>query len=294
MKDAPNEFEQIQHWMQTVITHPGGIGAGVSSAGARQSIDVAFDELEKVVTRSLSLTGAERLAIYGRSYYARLLECFKAEYPCLLHALGEELFNRFVFEYLQHYPPRSYTLNRLAEDFPRFLAETRPQTSAARTELESWPDFIIDLATFERAFSETFNGHGVEGQRLLNPEQVLSIPASRFPLIRLASVPCLRLLTFRYPVAAYFLAVRKEQQPDLPAPADAFVAMTRQNYMVRFFDLSPVQYELLRALLADISFSEAVVRVAGLSNQQSASLFAKARAWLRDWAAAGFFQELSN
>lgn len=292
MKGMSIEYDQIQRWMQAVITHPGGIRAGVSCEDARQTIDVAFEELEKVVTRSESLTGAERLAIYSRAYYARLLECFRAEFPCLLHALGDELFNHFVFEYLQHYPPRSYTLNRLAESFPRFLADTRPNANAPREQRESWPDFIIDLAALERAFSETFNGPGVEDKPLLSPDQVLNIPAEQFSEMRLVPVPCLRLLAFNYPVAAYFLAARRQQNPSLPAPADTFLALTRQNYVVRFVNLSAVQYELLRALVANLSISQAVLRAAEVSGQDSASLTAKARAWLRDWADAGLLHEL--
>jgi hypothetical protein len=61
----------------------------------------------------------DRLAIYGTAYYARLLECLLEEFPVLVHALGEELFDAFAVGYLQKYPSRSYTLNDLATNIPR-------------------------------------------------------------------------------------------------------------------------------------------------------------------------------
>src|SRR5687767_7950164 len=111
MSDKPVDLARIQGWMQAVITHPSGIRAGIASAAARQEIDTSFEEIEKIVSPSKALTGAERLMIYSRSYHARLLECFRAEFPCLLHALGKELFDDFVIEYLKQYPPQSYTLH---------------------------------------------------------------------------------------------------------------------------------------------------------------------------------------
>src|SRR5438876_6595516 len=132
--------------MQAVITNPTGVRDGLASEAARQYIDISGEDLEQVVTRSHSLTAAGRLAIYSHSYFARLQECLRAEFPVLLHALGEELFNLFTFEYLRQYPSRSYTLNQLGENFPRFLAETRPDAEAPEGARVNWPDLIIDFA----------------------------------------------------------------------------------------------------------------------------------------------------
>src|SRR5262249_39644731 len=140
-------------WMQTVIMHPDGVQLGIASEAARQYIDVPIDEIESVLSRSRALTATERLAIYGRAYRARLLECLRAEFPVLLHALGDSLFNRFASDYLEGNQSRSYTLAKLGERFPHYLRETRPDHDAPRDSRERWPDFIIDLATLAREFS---------------------------------------------------------------------------------------------------------------------------------------------
>src|SRR5258707_1575006 len=163
LKNSGTELGQLQRWMQAAIMHPAGIAEGIASAEARSYIDVGPDEAERVVTRSRAMTALERLAIYAYAYSARLVECLSEEFPVLKHALGEEVFDAFAVEYLERYPSRSYTLFQLGVNFPRFLAETRPDREADEGVAAEWPDFLIDLATLERTFSEVFDGPGVEG-----------------------------------------------------------------------------------------------------------------------------------
>src|SRR4051794_38898567 len=121
------DLEQIQRWMQSVIMNLDGVSAGIVSEEASQQIRVEPAAVEQVVTRSRALTGLERLEIYNRAYYSRLLECLREEFPVLMHALGEEAFEQFALAYLQQYPSRSYTLNLLGANFPRYFAESRPR-----------------------------------------------------------------------------------------------------------------------------------------------------------------------
>ena len=94
----------MQRWFQAVVTHPAGVEGGAGSEEAQRLIRLKRGELEAVIRRSKNLTAAERLAIYANAYYARLLECLAAYFPVLQSALGEDVFESFAFEYLQHYP----------------------------------------------------------------------------------------------------------------------------------------------------------------------------------------------
>src|SRR6185295_8797591 len=100
------------HRIQAFITR---LGEPPFLVGARHAVPLpaASDAVEQIVTRSSSLSAFERLAIYRHAYLARLQECLRVEYPVLLLTLGEELFALFTNAYLQQYPSRSYTLNRL-------------------------------------------------------------------------------------------------------------------------------------------------------------------------------------
>jgi hypothetical protein len=286
-----NDLAPIQCWLQTAIMHPAGIAAGLASAEARQHIDIGPEEAEKVVQRSRAMTALERLSIYHHAYYARLLECLREEFPVLLHALGEELFDAFAVGYLQAYPSRSYTLFQLAAHFPHYLAETRPAPDNA--ESVDWSDFLIDLATLELTINEVFDGPGVERELLLDAGQLRGLPPERLLDARLVPVPCLRLLVLRYPVHKYFTAVRRHEEPHLPEPAETFLAVTRRNYVVRHYELSRLAYELLHALVTGASMEEAMERTlesAGADVEQLSHLL---HTWFHEWAAEGFFRAAS-
>jgi hypothetical protein len=284
------DLGQIQRWMQAAIMHPVGVAEGIASAEARRHIDLGPDEAETVVTRSRALTALERLAIYGYAYYARLLECLRDEFPVLKHALGEELFDAFAAEYLQQYPSRSYTLLQLGVNFPRFLAETRPQQEGDEDSAADWPDFLIDLATLEWTFNEVFDGPGVEGEQLLDAGQLRAIPPERLLEARLECVPCLRLLALRYPVHKYVTGVRRHEEPEPPEPAETCLAVTRRRYVVRHYELSRPAYQLLHALLAGESVGQAISRAVEAAGPDPDRLANNLRTWFHDWAAEGFFR----
>jgi hypothetical protein len=292
--EPAHDLARVQLWMQTALAHPAGVEDGVNSPEARQHIDVGPEEAHNVLTRSRALTALERLSIYGSAYYARLLECLREEFPVLKHALGEELFDAFAVGYLQHYPSRSYTLFQLGVDFPRYLAETRPDREGEASSAADWPDFLIDLATLERTFSEVFDGPGVEGEHLLDTGQLLAIPPERLLEARLVGVPCLRLLVVRYPVHRYFTAVQRHEEPDLPGPAETCLAVTRRRYVVRHYELSRPAYHLLHALLAGESVGQAISRVVAIAGTDLDGLADKLRAWFFDWAAQGFFRAVER
>jgi hypothetical protein len=289
MSQEATQLSRMQGWLQAVITHPAGIGAGVRGEVAQQNFDLKVEELEKLIAPSSSLSSAERLAIYGRAYFARLTDCFRAEFPCLLYALGDELFSQFVRTYLLQYAPQSYTLHHLAKHFPQFLAESRPDAAAPPEKRESWPDFIIDLATLERAFVETYDGQGAEDLPLLSPLQILGSGNRQFMRERFVAVPCLKLLAFRYPVRAYFAAVRENRKPLMPDPAESFLAISRKDYVVRFIDLSRAQFEILKGLLANLPAGEAAIQAAQVTGLAQESLNLQMRDWLCQWANNGLF-----
>lgn len=291
---SERSLDVVQRWFQAVVTHPGGIEGGAVSDEAQALIRLNRGELEAVVRRSKNLTAAERMSIYANAYYSRLLECLGANYPILKQTLGEEVFDSFAFEYLQQYPSRSYTLDHLGESFAKFLEETRPAPEEG--EEVGWPDFLIDLATFEWAVAKVFDGPGVEGRTLLTAESLQSIPPERFAEARLVPVPCLHVLTFRFPVNAYYTAARQTAEGEelpIPEPGEEHVALTRREFIVRRYPLTVPQQALLREILAGGTVGEAIEAAAATSDLDDEALAAELRAWFRFWVAEGFFVEVA-
>ena len=285
----PRPLATLQSWMQNVITHPDGIVAGVTSDDAQDLIDVTNESLESVIDRSKSLGSADRLAVYGNAYFARLLECLAEEYSATAHALGTDTFNAFGFGYLQTFPSRSYTLSDLGAEFASYLRQTRPSDLPE----PAWPDFLIDLATLERTYADVFDGPGVEGEALLDAVALQAIPESQIPDVVFEPVPCLRLLRLRYPVQEYATAVRKQLEPELPAPQDTYLIVTRRDFVVRRGTVSRAEFLLLDALSQRVPLGVAIETAASDPDVDFDEFAASLPEWFRRWAAAGWFRDAS-
>jgi hypothetical protein len=284
MTGDPPSLGVIQRWMQAVLTHPDGVAGGMRSPEARGEIEVGPDELGRVLTRSRALSAADRLGVYANAYYARLLECLREEFPALVHTLGQDVFDGFAVDYLQAHPPKSYTLQELGSNFPKFLAETCPAD-----ENPAWAAFLIDLASLERVYNEVFDGPGVEGRQLLTADHLLALPPDRWPYARLVLADGFRLVELRSPVHEYITSIRRNEEPSPPNSAETLLAVHRRDYVVRRHPLLRPQYVLLRTLLAGESIGTAIGRAAELHGPDLDVFAAGLRAWFCDWAAEGFF-----
>ncbi len=282
----PFQLQQIERWMQSVISHPEGVAAGMQSEEAQQQISLSPASVDQIVTRSKSLTSLERLQIYGNAYYARLVECLRDEYPAVLSAVGSETFDAFAMGYLQSYPSQSYTLARLGANFPKFLTETQP---ASAGEAGEWGNFLVDLATLERIYSEVFDGPGSEGQSPLTPAELQNIPTETWPLVKLVPVPSLRLEAFRFPVHEYITAVRHEDSAVIPQPAATYLAISRRDFIVRRAPLTLVQYNLLSQLIADQPLGEAIALALENTEMDFEELAGSLQSWFQEWTAWQFF-----
>ena len=299
------EISRLQRWFQTVVTHTDGVDSGASSQEAQQLIQLRPGQLEKVVTRSRALTAAERLAIYANAYHTRLLECLGEVFPLLKRTLGDEAFEVFAFGYLQEYPPQSYTLNELGRSFPHYLEETRPQADSAETnppgacssaeEADDWPEFLIDLARLEWTIYEVFDGPGVEGQPLLSADAFLNVPPERWADVQLDMVPCLQLLATRFPVNDYYTRLRQAKDGEsvpLPSAQASFVALTRRDYVVRRYNLSETEFELLRALQQGLLLGQGIEHALQASHDDFMQLAEDLKLWFRNWTAEGFIRAI--
>ena len=284
----------LQQWMQSVITHPAGVAAGISSATAQQALSTSLESLETVVTRSRQLSAVERLEVYANAYYARLLECLREEFPATLHAAGEEAFTAFCVGYLQQHPSSSYNLADLGASFSTYLAASRPPRENTAADQPDWADFLIDLAVLERTYSEVFDGPGVEEQPLLTADDLQQIDAESWPQCRLATVPCLRLVQLGFPAHEYASAVRHETPATIPAARPTYLAVTRRDYIVRRTELSATQFFLLGALAEGATIGAAIRRTAESSKGSFDDLLSSLGHWFQRWTVAGYFQSIRD
>ena len=294
MKQKSAHLEKIQRWMQSVIMHPGGVEEGVDSDEARRHLNVSRDELDSIINPSSTLDSGRRLEIYVDAYYERLLECLRQEFDVTRRAVGEDLFDALAFGYLQSYPSRSYTLYKLGERFADFLHDTQLHANAVPDgAIGTWPEFVVELAIFERVQREVFDAPGTEGSPLVDAEQLARISPEAWDSLRLITAPCLRLCTFVHPVHRYWLAWRREEEPNVPEPEVTYLAVNRQAYTLDRIELTERQFALLGALVEGQTLWDAIHAAASDSNDDQ-PLESVLGGWFADWTQRGCFLDIER
>jgi hypothetical protein len=356
---APRSLDQLQRWMQSVITHPAGIEAGVMSDRSRGVIDVETKRLDEVVLPSQRLSSADRLRVYGNAYFARLLECLRAEFPAMVHALGEEAFDGLALGYLLEHPSRSDTLTQLASRLPEYLEQTRPPRESLEVAADSNPeaapdfaDFLIDLSRLERTYGEVFDGAGPENEvrpelnvgwdqlassagppsvsvvsswwagaakrHWSHPRAMTSttmpkldsevaghadglleegLTAEQFAQSRIVLHECVRLVSLKFPVHEYITAVRHNAEATFPDARPTLLVVTRRDFIVRRFEVTPVQFALLAALQRGDTVGNGLLATHAAQANDHADLTQLAtdlRQWFFDWAAAPLFLRIDG
>lgn len=284
----PAPLHLIQRWLQMVITHPDGVPAGIGSTdGMFQDVNV-----ERTILPSFEMSRIDRLGIYGRAYFGRLLECLRAQYPAVRQAAGDEAFDGLAFGYLVEHPSRRYTISSLGDSFETYLAATRPPRSGEPESGEpDFADFLIDLARLEHAYSDVFDGPGPERSRSLGVEDFAGLSPETFADAQLRLHDCVRLRDFQFPVHEYATAVRRGLEPVPLPPRDVCLVITRRDYIVRRYEITRPQFRLLSAIEQNQTIGEALSQMWTTSIDVSPS---DIQAWFQGWAAAPLFSALQR
>jgi hypothetical protein len=145
------------------------------------------------------LSSFDRLEIYNRQYWFRVIGAVAEDFPALNALLGEKKFDRLILAYLRENPSTSFTLRNLGSKLPQWL-EHHPEFTPNRREL------LLDVARLEWAYVEAFDGAAFAP---LTASDFSDLSAES----RLFLQPHLQLLNLGYPVDELVLAVHRETGP---------------------------------------------------------------------------------
>lgn len=267
---------QIDEWVGTV---PAVVFRASRAARARVGRRLSGDAAGQAGGQ---LDSQAALATYQRSYIQRLQSCMAEQFPALCHALGKDLFLAFSREFLRSQPPTSHSLYDLGRGFEGWLDAHRPDqdSSAGR---EAWIDFMVDLAGYEHALFRLYDAPGCEGLPALAPERSDA---------EICLVPCLRLYRARFPVAAYYHAVKLGHDPELPPAREVYYALVRRDYVTTTYPLTAMHHDFLAAMVTHGDIDPAL---ADLASRLGHALSDVRRSWQQRvrgaWIDAGFFTE---
>jgi hypothetical protein len=168
------------------------------------------------------LTSFERLEIYNRQYWFRVLGSLAEDFPALRAVIGARAFEALSIAYLTAHPSRSFTLRNLGSKLADWLL-ANPQATGRRHRL------AIDVTRIEWAFIEAFDN----GERTpLTVDQIATLDAGS----RLALQPHLILIALNYPADDIVLGLHKR---DKRQPTEAGVSHEDE-------DVAPVKLPRLR------------------------------------------------
>jgi hypothetical protein len=153
------------------------------------------DEAAKYVKSNSRLTAMERLELYNRQYWYRVIAALQEDYPALGAVVGRKRFEALTIAYLAGNPSRSFTLRNLGSKMVDYL-RAHPEAAGRRAAL------AIDVARVEWAYVQAFDGAELP---VLSPEQIAGITAES----TIGLQPHLQLLELQYPVDDLVIAVHK-------------------------------------------------------------------------------------
>ncbi len=242
------------------------------------------------------LTSFERLEIYNRQYWFRLLAGLAEDFPGLQAILGNRRFESLCKAYLTDCPSRSFTLRNLGSELEAWLRKN-PRWAGSRQSI------ALDMVRLEWADIEAFDG---KAEERLDAAAALATSGAN---LRLRLQPYVQLLHLNYPVDALVLKIKslnddtefssnafreRRIQRQVHAvgglkPATIFLAVHRVDYSVYFRRLGEHEYRLLSAVRRGRNLGQAVSESFGKSAGSSQPEPSQVAGWFQNWAALGWF-----
>src|SRR5438270_8494686 len=155
---------------------------------------------EEIVKPNDRLTSVERLEIYNRVYWFRLLSSLADDFPGLREVIGQEAFDKILLGYLTEMPSVSYTLRDLGSRLETWL-RAHPELISSNERM------ALDMVRLEWADIGAFDAAEYP---VLSQAELASLGED--PVFHLQ--PYLQLLDLAYPVDELLLKVRETEGPE--------------------------------------------------------------------------------
>lgn len=232
------------------------------------------------------LTAHERLEIYSRSYWYRILDSLYDDFPGLRAIIGDDAFDKLARAYLITHASRSFTMRDLGCELENWL-RPRPRYTAGKHAM------ALDMVRLEWAHIEAFDGPAATP---LGPEDLIEFDGG----LRMRLQPYLSLIEIRYAVDDLRIAVTRNPEfhnsasNAVAAPkhrarrlrsakrlkSAAYVAVHRYENTVYYRRLEAEAYRILFALGRGDTLAEAIEAGSGGSDA-----LAK---WFAAWSELGW------
>jgi hypothetical protein len=254
---------------------------------------------ETFIAPNKNLTAFDRLELYNRQYWYRLLDALAEDFPALRAVLGPKRFEALSIAYLGAHPSRSFSLRNLGSKVVEWMAE-HPEYSGRRHRL------TLDVARIEWAFVEAFDN---AEHKPLTIEQIRTVSG----VSHLELQPHVRLLALDHAAVDLVLALHRRQRRDsseagvrhedsnespkeqLPRVSrrPTWVVAHRLDNSVYYRSLMREEYLTLAAIQSGLPLGDAL-EAGFVGTLKPASRWPKmVEQWFADWAEFGWICEQS-
>lgn len=288
------ELRALQRATLAVVMNP--LTRGLRTAPRLRDGSLTRATVARVAKANDRLTAFERLEIYNRMYWFRVLDSLHEDCPGLRAVLGERRFTRLAEAFLQKYPSKYWTLRDLPQRLARFIREV-PRWTAPHTAL------CVDIALFEWAQVEVYDGAALP---VFTVDDLLDADPAK---LRLSLQPYLQLLDLRYPVDDFLIAIRKREallrgdasnaptalrrraDSKVPRPrrAASRIAVHRHGGKIYFKRLEPAAFKLLFAIQSGKTLADALAVGIPRARKPREDWAAQVQGWFRTWMELGWF-----
>jgi hypothetical protein len=241
------------------------------------------------------LTSFERLEIYNRQYWFRILSSFAEDFPGLRAVLGEKKFDAVAKAYLIAHPSRSFTMRNLGSNLESWLRKHSALAGSRK-------NLVIDMVRLEWADINAFDG---KTEPALKPEDLAAADASK---LKLRLQPYIHLLDLRYPVDDLLLDVRDTEDVEVASnafdehrkrkrvravarlkPDEIFLVVHRLDFSVYFRRLEREEFIILSELHKGKTLSRAIESAFRKSSIEMDERPSYVQRWFRAGATLGWF-----
>jgi hypothetical protein len=253
------------------------------------------DVAKKIIKPNDRLTSFERLEIYNRQYWFRILDALSDDFPGLRAVLGDRRFDKLARHYLTECPSRSFTMRDLGSQLESWLRK-HSEYAPGRAQL------ALDMVRLEWAEIEVFDAAALPP---LTAEALAGVDAAK---LRLRLQPYIRLLDLHYPVDDLLLAVKQDAPVDIASnaveerhkrkkvsavarlkPASIFLAVHRIDNTVYFRRLEREEFLILDNLRRGRTLERAITATFRKPSAQDKNIAANVGSWFQNWSSLGWF-----
>ena len=250
---------------------------------------------KRIIKPNDRLSAFERLEIYNRQYWFRVLDAFSDDFPGLRAILGDRRFDAVAKGYVTDCPSQSFTMRDLGSRLEGWLRKN-PKYAGERLQL------ALDMVRLEWAEIEAFDAAS------LAPITAESLASANPAKLQLKLQPYIRLLDLRYPVDDLLLSIKHGAETNVASnamnerqkrkkvsavarlkPKAVYLAIHRLDNTVYFRRLEKEEYAILDALRKGRTLERAIVAGFQSSAIPAVERAEHAAAWFRNWSSLGWF-----